>query len=67
VLLVNLEEEKELLLIFMRVPQMEDAIFRRMNLKSCLHGKSRDCGSVSWRLSRAMGIVIGKQSVSRIV
>jgi hypothetical protein len=58
-LLVNLEKEKELLRIFLRVLQVEDAVLRRMNLNSFLHGKSRDCGAVSWRLSGAMGRVIG--------
>jgi hypothetical protein len=55
VLLVNLEKEKELLRIFMRVSELEDAIFKSMKLKSFLHGKSRDCGAVNWRLSRANG------------
>jgi hypothetical protein len=59
VLLVNLEKEKELLRIFMRVLQMEDAIFKSMKLNFFLLGKSRDCGAVSWRLSQAMGRVIG--------
>jgi hypothetical protein len=59
VLLVNLEKEKELLHIFLRVLQMEDSIFRLMKLKYFLHGKSRDCGAVTWRLSRSRGRVIG--------
>jgi hypothetical protein len=42
VLLVNVQKEKEPLRIFMKVPQMEKTIFRSMNLKSFLHGKSRD-------------------------
>jgi hypothetical protein len=46
-LLANREKEKELLRIFLRVLQMEDAVLRRMNLNSFLHGKSRDCGAVS--------------------
>jgi hypothetical protein len=59
VLLANLEKEKELLHIFLRVLQLENAALRRMNLKSFLHGKSLDCGTVIWRLSGAMGRLIG--------
>jgi hypothetical protein len=59
VLLVNPEKEKELLLIFLRVLQMEVAVHRRKNMKSLLHGKSRDCGAVSWRLLGVMRRVIG--------
>jgi len=36
VLLANLEKEKELLKIFLRVSQMENAVLRRMNLNSFL-------------------------------
>jgi hypothetical protein len=67
VLLANLEKEKELIRIFMSVLQMEVAVHRRKYLKSLPHGKSRDCGALSWRLSGAMGRVIGWQSVNRIV
>jgi hypothetical protein len=35
-LLSNLEKEKELLRIFLRVSQMENAVLRRMNLNSFL-------------------------------
>ena len=35
-LLANLEKEKELLRIFLRVSQMENAVLRRMNLNSFL-------------------------------
>ena len=57
--LANPEKEKEILHIFMKVSQMENAIRRRMNLNSFLHGKLRDCGAVSWRRSGPMGRVIG--------
>jgi hypothetical protein len=59
VLLENLEYEKEVLRLFLSVSQMENAVLRLMNLNYFLHGKSRDCGDVSWRLSGAMGRVIG--------
>jgi len=36
VLLASLEKEKELLKIFLRVSQMENAVLRRMNLNSFL-------------------------------
>jgi hypothetical protein len=55
----KLEKGKELLRIFLRVLQMENAAFRRMNLNTFLHGKSSDCGALNWRLSGAMGRVIG--------
>jgi hypothetical protein len=59
VLLVNLEKEKELLHIFLRVLQMEDAVPRRMNLNPFILEKPRDSGDVSWRLSGAKSRVIG--------
>lgn len=59
VLLANVEKEKEQLCIFLRVKQMQNAVHRRMNLKSFLHGKARDCVAVSWRMSRAIDRVIG--------
>jgi hypothetical protein len=58
-LLANLEKVKELHCIFLRVLQMEDSALRLMKLENFLHGKSRDCGAVTWRLSGAMGRVIG--------
>jgi hypothetical protein len=60
-------ERKELLHMFLRGSQIENAVIRRMNLYSFIHGKSRDCGALSWRLSGAMGRMTGKQSVIRIV
>ena len=40
-LLASLEKEKELLRIFLRVSQMENAILRRMNLSSFLMVSSK--------------------------
>jgi hypothetical protein len=58
-LLANLNKEKEQLLVFSRVFQVEDAVPRHMKLKSFLYEKPRDSEDVTdWRLSGAMGRVI---------
>ena len=44
-LLANVEREKELLRVFLKVSQMENKILRRMNLSSFLMVRSLSCCS----------------------
>ena len=48
-LLANVEREKELLRVFLKVSQMENKILRRMNLSSFLMVRS-----LSWRPDNCM-------------
>jgi hypothetical protein len=50
-LLANLDKEKELLHIFLKALQLENAVLSWINLNSFLHGESRDCGDLILGLS----------------
>ena len=46
-LLANVEREKELLRVFLKVSQMENKILRRMNLSSFLMVRSLSCTKIN--------------------